>query len=392
MKKILFAAFAVTLLTAGCQKTEVVKSTDGPVMTFSTEMKKITKADPQADAEGDANLHAQGFNIWAYADFPLDNVTNVNTSSLIYDGMKGMQITYDSGWKTPDNTQYYWPGTNKSLRFFAISAKDVNIENVNVIHGIGTGAPTIEINNFNVTDGNEDLMVADFRKQHQGQDEKTVHLNFHHTLTKVEFKFKTNAEGDDAPKVYVQELKVTNLNHEGKLTATSNQSFATTASTSNKAEVLPVEFTWAPTPNTTTSFTSNGPAQDDLEDEDILPTKIIDINGKEISPEKPKAPLLKANAETYQTWLMLPHTSITDTYADRDKTKDKLIEITYIIDNRQFVAKFPLAGENASGAPQIPSWDVNQYITYTINLSPNLISFEASSKDWTPQTEAGMNN
>ena len=68
MKRILFATFAAFLLAAGCQKTEVIKSTNAPAITFSTEMRKITKADPKADAVGDANLHAQGFKIWAYAD------------------------------------------------------------------------------------------------------------------------------------------------------------------------------------------------------------------------------------------------------------------------------------------------------------------------------------
>ena len=67
MKKILFAAFAASLLAASCQKTEVYQpTTTGPEMTFSTEMKKITKADPSASAVGDANLQAQGFNVWAY--------------------------------------------------------------------------------------------------------------------------------------------------------------------------------------------------------------------------------------------------------------------------------------------------------------------------------------
>ena len=392
MKKILFTAFAATLFAASCQKTEIVGTTpvNGPAMTFSTEMKKITKADPTADAEEDENLHAQGFYVWAYADFDVTNASNVDKTTnsetyLIYDNMNGMKLTYsNSNWSAPENMEYYWPGTDKSLRFFAISAKENTKGKAKVTNGIGSGTPSIEISNFEVTDGNEDLMVADFRKQHQRQDERVVHLDFHHTLTKVEFKFKTNViEGQENPKVFVQELKLTNINNKGTLTASPTTNFATTPTSSDEAEVLEVGFVWTPSDGASKTFTSNGPKT--LDDEDKLPEMIIDINGNEISTTgSNKAPLLKATAETYQTWLMLPHNKL---------TKEQLIEIKYVIDDRQFVAKFPLAGEK-DGTAQISSWDVNQYITYTINLSPNLISFEASSNDWNPTTgeDVEMNN
>ena len=393
MKRILFAAFAASLLAAGCQKTEVVESNNGPVITFSTEMKKITKADPKADAEGDANLHAQGFKIWAYADFSLENVTNVETNPdnpkyLIYDNMYSWPVTYTeaAGWSAGGD--YYWPGTKKSLRFFAVSTK--NEYTVNVTNGIepktNPSNPSITISNFEVTDGNEDLMVADFHKQHQNQDSRVVNLDFHHTLTKVEFKFKTTvptdlAQGESAPKVFVQKLELNNLNYKGELTASANTNFASPSPDVNTAEELTVQFVWNPAAGIK-SFVSNGPTGNALTDEDSLPAKIIGIDGNEINTSGQKAPLLKAEAETYATWLMLPHTSIVDA-EDNDEDNDKLIVITYVIDDRQFEAKFPLAGKKADGSAQIPSWNVNQYITYTIDLSPNMISFDASSSDWT---------
>ena len=115
MKKILFTAFAATLFAASCQKTEIVGTTpvNGPAMTFSTEMKKITKADPTADAEEDENLHAQGFYVWAYADFDVTNASNVDKTTnsetyLIYDIMNGMKLTYsNSNWSAPENMEYY---------------------------------------------------------------------------------------------------------------------------------------------------------------------------------------------------------------------------------------------------------------------------------------------
>ena len=320
-----------------------------------------------------------------------ENVTNVETDPknenyLIYDGMANWSVSYaeSTGWSAAEK-EYYWPGTKKSLRFFAVSAKESY--NVNITNGIIPGeTPSIIIPNFEVKDGNEDLMVADFHKQHQGQDSRVVELDFHHTLTKVEFKFKTTvptdlAQGESAPKVFVQKLELNNLNYKGELTASANTNFASPSPDVNTAEELTVQFVWEPAAGIK-SFVSNGPTGNALTDEDSLPAKIIGIDGSEINTSGQKAPLLKAEAETYATWLMLPHTSIVNA-EDNDEDNDKLIVITYVIDDRQFEAKFPLAGKKADGSAQIPSWNVNQYITYTIDLSPNMISFDASSSDWT---------
>ena len=89
MKKILFVALAATLLTIGCQKTEVLNPVGGTTMSFSTGMGKITKAVGTADADADGlrNLEAQDFSVWAYADPESDfsTVTTVNSTTKIYD-------------------------------------------------------------------------------------------------------------------------------------------------------------------------------------------------------------------------------------------------------------------------------------------------------------------
>ena len=99
MKKIFSIALAATLLAAGCQKTEVIGLDDsktGPAMTFSTEMKKITKV--VEDATRDATLHTQGFYLWAYADFTeaqMENSTNVG-NDLIYDNINKLHAKIQS--------------------------------------------------------------------------------------------------------------------------------------------------------------------------------------------------------------------------------------------------------------------------------------------------------
>ena len=394
MKKNLFAAFAASLLAAGCQKTEVYQpANSGEKMTFSTEMKKITKAEgdgttdeteepdnqgtttPTTPTDGDSNLISQGFKVWAYADFPLDNVTNVDNETLIYDGMNGMSITYNGGWKTPENTQYYWPGTDKSLRFFAVSSASVQNMVVVPIHGIGNSAtPSMSIKAFTVnSEANNDLMVADFRRQHQGQDNRVVNLNFRHTLSKVEFKFKTTAVNGVLPTVFVQKLEVTGLHNKADLAVQLKGTYS--PETLNNE----VEFVWSNqtggTPNVV-SFTKTWG-----ETADGFPTNITPATG-ETSASDGKALKLTADAETFASWLMLPDANVSE----------KLVTITYVIGNRQFKTSFKLGGKKTNDVYQLSSWGVNQYITYTIDLSPNMISFNASSTDWTPKTDIGMNN
>lgn len=394
MKKILLAAFAASLLAAGCQKTEVYQpANSGEKMTFSTEMKKITKADgdgttdeteepdnqgtttPTTPTDGDSNLISRGFKVWAYADFPLDNVTNVDNETLIYDGMNGMSITYNGGWKTPENTQYYWPGIDKYLRFFAVSSASVQNMEVIPIHGIGDNAtPSMSINAFTVnSEANNDLMVADFRRQHQGQDNRVVNLNFRHTLSKVEFKFKTTAVDGVLPTVFVQKLEVTGLHNKADLAVQLKGTYS--PETLNNE----VEFVWSNQTGGTSNVVSFTKTWG--ETADGFPTNITPATG-ETSASDGKALKLTADAETFASWLMLPDANVSE----------KLVTITYVIGNRQFKTSFKLGGKKTNNVYQLSSWGVNQYITYTIDLSPNMISFNASSTDWTPKTDIGMNN
>lgn len=368
MKKILFAAFAASLLAASCQKTEVIgTTTNGPEMTFSTEMKKITKVGTSdADAQGkDDNLQAQGFNIWAYADYDLTNATNV-TADGIYDGMNGWFVDYQNSSWNP-NKKYYWPGTGKDLRFFAVSLETkentpgvtssrkpiytVTVEDP----GIGQKraddrddtAPKIKIEDFQVdnTAPNEDLMVADFVKQNQSN--KKVTLNFHHTLSKVQFLFKTTA---DVVK-----------DENGETTSTTIADVT--------VKLIAVEDLESKGTLTVTDKTMNGV----LEDEDFqwdygkayLPFgKTDDLKLTEI-PTK------------YDTWLMIPQS-----------ISGKKIKIQYQIDDREFEAIFNLNADIQDFA----QWARNQYIKYTIDISPNKIKFNATSSDWDPKTDVDMNN
>lgn len=381
MKKILFAAFAASLLAAGCQKTEIVGTTpvNGPAMTFSTEMKKITKADETTN-EGTATLQGQGFNLWAYAAYSLENITNVDDETRIFDGMDGMKLTYsETGvWETPANKVYYWPGQGKDLRFFAVSPSTVTSPTIS--HGIAEDAehtiinsdPSMTITDF-VVNGTDDLMVADFLHQNQNQNGRVVELNFHHALSKVEFFFKaTMPDANTNLNVYVQKLTVKEIANKGTLSVTT-EGFPESGDTPYEA---PVSLSWGTTQTGEDSFEkisgSNVSITNLVKVEDTDDYAIENQEGTLATLIDPAA--TKDNPLSFAKWLMLPQ-NITG----------KLVEIIYIIGDRQFKAVFPLDASTSS-TTTLASWGINQYIKYTVNLSPNMITFDAKVEtDWTSE-------
>lgn len=83
MKRILFVALSATLLAAGCQKTEIINPVNSNVMTFSTNMSKLTKAGQQdAEKTGEVNLQEQNFRVWAYCAYEDQNTTAVEMNSI----------------------------------------------------------------------------------------------------------------------------------------------------------------------------------------------------------------------------------------------------------------------------------------------------------------------
>ena len=377
MKKIFFVALSATLLAAGCQKTEVINPVGGPTMSFTTGMGKLTKSVGDADAEaaGIRNLEAQDFSVWAYADPNSDfsTVTTVDATTKIYDDIENLLVECTAAsvdavlddpttdvneaadavagtWST--GTEYYWPGENKDLRFFAVSADGdwlrPTTEGATCPVTINYTAPSITVNDFTVTAvatdektaANEDLMIADFVKQNQS--DKVVDLKFRHTLSKVEFVFKTLAAstGETAPTVYVQSLKVDGLQNKGDLSVTAADPNATP---------IVWEYEWTNDATSTANFTD-------------------DWKGTVTFAETVEAAAKTDNtAMLLTTWLMLPQT-----------ITGKNVEITYVINNRQFTSVFPIY----STEDALTAWAYNQHIKYTITLAPNVISFNPSVEEW----------
>lgn len=364
MKKIFFVALAATLLAAGCQKTEIINRV-GDAMTFSTEMGKLTKADgtPLASNGGEANLKAQDFRVWAY--YVADDANTGALAGADYDGMVNSPVTYtktSDSWDT--DKQYYWPGKDKELKFFAVSADAAT-------YGTGENskiAPsedrtTLDITGFTVsnTAPDTDLMVADFVTQSQNtkENDKSVSLNFRHALTKVEFLFKTGgtAEKPQETKVWVQNITVTGINTVADLNVDDSHN-----------------FTWS---NRTTPL----PFSDKYvmgETDEALPTDLVKIEGQ---ADDNIAMQLTHTAQTFATWLVIPQ-DVKKAAAEGATAVDLQVEVLYVMGNRQFKASFPLGKDG-----DLDEWKENQYVKYNVTLTPNLISFVPSVSPWTPTGE-----
>lgn len=393
MKKIYFVAIAATFLAAGCQKTEIINPVgEYPSLSFTTELGKLTKV---ADAEGLGldNLKEQDFRVWAYAAHDYDNTPKDDVTEIgIYDNMADIKVSdkTDGGWDP--GKQYFWPGANKSLYFFAVSDTDEFLGDVGVAenetkaspvaitmvnskdeNNLSITAPTnMVISNYVVSSANpnNDLMVADFIKQSQEDNEKQVALNFRHALSKVQFLFVTNPVEDI--NVFVQKLEVVGLTTKGDLTVTPSAF----AENDKKAEIATVSFEWDLSEEATDVAT--------FEDDYVTPYSGEDfpakIEGKDPTDLDKQAMKITATgnegslAQQFATWLVLPQ-----------NIEGKTVKITYLINERQFTNEFALD-------KGLTAWAVNQYVKYTINLSPNLISFDASVEEWTPTTEVPHNN
>lgn len=400
MKKILFVALGATLLAAGCQKTEIVNPvnpTGKTPMSFSTEIAKLTKS---AVGTGIENLQDQGFKlsaVIAYEDiYTTDTEFNTN-----YDGLSNKQFTYDKAankWEIEGGQSYFWPGTGKELVFFAVSsAKDAVAVPTIAANGFGisgtkddaTGAYTgVGVSNYKITDyvvtaptyaktatgeiavgtqtgADDDLMIAEVVIRHQsepsaGNNNGEVDLMFNHTLSKVQFVFTTNSTTASTYPVTVKSVVIEDVINKATLNVEVESDLTTKRTSNNTYDWSPEENTvlYALTPNegNTTDFTI---------DYDLT------LNGSQ-------------DGQIYATWLVIPQT-----------LTNKMVSVTYTIGDaanttatpKEFTSVWPLY------TTTLTAWERNQYIKYTVNLSPNMITFKPSVEtDWAVGGSSSLNN
>ena len=373
MKKIFFVAIAATLLAAGCQKTEIINQVnpvDGTSMTFAPNLGKLTKA--SAEGEGMANLKDQDFRLWAY--YKADDVNKEgDQTNQVYDKMSNIIISDASGeWKA--NTTHFWPGKGKYLKFFAISADPATYGNG---EGITATESKVSINedrnqmtveDFTVIPSapDTDLMVADYVEAKQKEtdtESNTVNFTFRHALTKVQFSFRNS---EPTMPVYVQQMYVEEVNTKADLTVNV---------VNGKTEMA-----WG-TPEVSAIFAGDYAPAEGTTLEPLVATTAENISDWNTAVALDAADNITNYMELtkeykpFTTWLVIPQ----DVF--KADTKDLKVTIAYVIksatETRQFISSFSLGT-----ATIVPAWGQNQYVKYNINLTPNIIGFDATVAPW----------
>lgn len=366
MKHSFFAAtIAVILFAAGCQKTEIMNQS-GTAIGFETITGKLTKAE-NPDAVGLETLQRYGFKVWVYRNFEDEYFAgDGNGLNAIYDGMEALPITWNttsSKWTT--SKDYYWPGANKQLKFYAVSCNEdadngFPLTGAVTITNNETATGTTKVTDFVINElADNDLMIADpiVQAQQDATNGNTVKPVFRHTLTKVQFNFKTDASTMEAHPVYIQSIETSALKTKGSITLPAS------AGTSP----------WILDDATTDEFVDNNNTAIVLptEEKDGATTEIV-IDGEDAANKDRLGLTLTADYQTLDTWLLLPQE-----IGASQGVEGATVTVTYIIKNRQFTKTFPLYADN------LTKWDVNQFVKYNVTIAPNLISFEPSVEDWT---------
>lgn len=385
MKKILFVALGATLLAAGCQKTEIINpvSPNGqPEMSFTTNLNKLTKS---ATATGTENLQDQGFVLSVFAAY--DDEPNEVVFGDNYDDLDNVLWSYDNDWVISTGNSYFWPGKERDLVFFAVSAQtetktdgdntvitpkydvpEVQLakptENTPVtVAGFTISDYTVVAPKYSKTEGetygtqtgaDDDLMVADVVIQNQdetpvGGEKGRVDLFFNHTLSKVEFVFNTKSETAAAYPVVLNSIVIKDVVTKADLNVTVDLS----------NRISENKYVWGTHKDDDKTYVTAAEADDKAE-------YSVDYNLD-----------LNATEQTYSTWLVIP----------QDLT-NKQVAITYTITDASnqnvgnkpttFTSVWPLAVEGV-----VDAWEINNYVKYKVTLAPNLITFNpVLEKDW----------
>ena len=329
------------------------------------------------------------------------------------------------------------PNNGKSMQPYTISGFEVD-------------APGAEANPDN------DLMIADAVHQNQGENNKVVDLKFRHALSKVQFLFVTNGQNvqneypalilsvDNAniaingqakfSVVYKPDANTTvsltegySISCEEDETFTGNvftpdtegeytftASYAADGKTYNSNAVV-VIVGETPSPNAVerTANENITVVVNSISVADVISTGDLTVSpvweGESIassytqsgenatfkwepstnSDDKDNYEIktdltLTTTAVPYATWLVIPQIIKSDDVSG-NKTELQVV-VNYTINGKPFNRTFPLYTTG------LIEWGVNQYIKYTINISPELITFNPSVEDWTTNPSVDQNN
>ncbi len=393
MKKAFIFAAAAALVLAACSKNDIIetinKVPEGQMVGFSSYTPKaVTKADTGYYVDGSTvtNLvSGKTFGVYAWAK--ANDTTPWSINNNLFDGtgtpefMSDIPVTFNGatagsdgsdnlssdGYYSDGNPVRYWPAgdTPDGLSFFAYYPAGA----AGLIHPVVAGSdPEVKtgLGDYTFKTSNKaaeqiDLMVSNVvadqyfghtNSTYDSGQRGTVDLHFHHTLTKVQFKFKTDLT-DGNTTLNLTKAQLTKVYNTNKLTV----GYTNSTSTANGGTT---SYTW-------------GDASTETEYD-------ITINGTTPSDSAPKSLSTSATEPTAaDVFLMVPQTIA----ADQQK-----ITLTWTVTTAGYTTTntktFDLNDIMNSGTHI--DWGMNQQITYTITISPKAIYFTASVAGWDSET------
>lgn len=210
---ILTAAFAVMASLSGCSDTELASIDTAQEKTpigFHTVGSQMGSRATIINSSED--LKSTDFNVFAFekkADDTDGTMFMGDKTSII--GRKGVNISYteESKWHyTTGSDLKYWPTT--PLNFYAVNPAEKVDASIPYDWEITANTKQITYHIINENNGksNVDVMYAIAKNQEKSTNSGIVNLKFHHILTQVAFRAKTNSDG---MQVDIKEIKIKNI-------------------------------------------------------------------------------------------------------------------------------------------------------------------------------------
>lgn len=242
---LLTAAFAVMASLSGCSDTELASIDTAQEKTPIGFHTVGSQMGSRATIINSGDITSTDFNVFAFekkADGKDGTFFMGNKTNDI--GLGGVNISYtdeDKWHYTTGSDLKYWPTT--PLNFYAVNPAKAANGSIPYHWEITADKKEITYNCFDETTtgkSNVDVMYAIAKDQTKSTNSGTVKLKFHHILSQVAFRAKTNSDG---MQVDIKEIKINNFKAGGIFTLPDD------------AETKPTQMNWNLGDTYTSTFT-----------------------------------------------------------------------------------------------------------------------------------------
>lgn len=206
------AAFAVMASLSGCSDTELASIDTAQEKTPIGFHTVGSQMGSRANIINSTNITSTDFNVFAFEK----NAEGTDGKFFMGDktdliGRTGVNISYteeDKWHYTEGSDLKYWPTT--PLNFYAVNPAKASDGSISYGWVIEANTKQITYNCFDEKTGksNVDVMYAIAKDQIKSTNSGTVKLKFHHILSQVAFRAKTNSDG---MQVDIKEIKIKNF-------------------------------------------------------------------------------------------------------------------------------------------------------------------------------------